>query len=371
MFSLHNSYIVIHTDNIRRNVRSILAALPAGCELIPVLKGDAYGLGLSRMAEVMCEFEEIKTIAVSQVAEAAALPETGRDVMLIGAVCGDEQLRFAAERRLIVPAYRRGIVTELARQARSLGTKGRVNIKLNCGLNRFGAAPGAELDALIDELESCGDDIIIEGVYGHFSDLQSPDGDRAASECARFTVGLAQLFFRGIRTPKKHLCASAGFELHPEMARDAVRIGRRLYYDNPKSPTGGILDAASWRTSVAAVRVLRGGESIGYSGTFTAAGYTRIGIIPVGYGDGLKAELAAAGAPVLINGRLARLVGCCMDCAFVELGDAECSVGDEVTLFGYDSMGNLLPGQEVAGYMDDEAVTLTAALTNRVQRVYE
>ena len=97
---------------------------------------------------------------------------------------------------------------------------------------------------------------------------------------------------------------------------------------------------------------------------------TRIGIISIGYGDGLDPALADVQAPVLVHGLRAPLLSCCMDQSLVDLGEIPASPGDPVTLFGPDEQGVFLSAQEVAGMIGCEGVDLTARLTPRVERVY-
>ena len=118
------------------------------------------------------------------------------------------------------------------------------------------------------------------------------------------------------------------------------------------------------------MRERRAGDTLGYDRRVVLERDTRVGVLSIGYGDGFDPALFAAHAPVLIRGRRARLLACCMDQSFVDLGDLPAEAGDEVTLFGYDGKGNLLPGQEVAALIGCEGCDLTTRLTERVARVY-
>ena len=82
---LHNSVLYVNLEQLRRNVRTLLGELE-GKELVPVLKGNAYGLGLERIGRELAAFEEIHTLAVAQVSEGAALREAGveKDILVLG-----------------------------------------------------------------------------------------------------------------------------------------------------------------------------------------------------------------------------------------------------------------------------------------------
>ena len=372
---LSNSILFINIQNIQANVRRVSKELPAGAALLPVLKCDAYGLGLVPVARAVLDTGCVHTLAVAQVYEAMRLREAGVDggtgILVIGAAASDAQIVAAAENRILLTVPQPGFVTRAAALLRRHHLRLRVHIKINSGLNRLGSAPGPELETVIAELEGAADVVEPAGAFSHFSDLNA-DGDLLWTEYSRYTRALERLAGAGIAPGMRHVCASASFETHPELALDGVRIGRRLYYNRLTEPTGPIRDAASWRAVITDVRARHAGDALGYGGTYVLDADAVVATMGVGYGDcALLSRLAAVHAPVLIGGKRCRLVGCCMDQCFAEATGADCAVGDTATLIGFDGCGNLLPGQEIAALIDDEACSITAALTSRVRRVYE
>lgn len=169
-----------------------------------------------------------------------------------------------------------------------------------------------------------------------------------------------------------HISASESSELFPQYALDAVRIGRRLYMDHPKKPLGNIQEVVSWRSYLTNVKQRRAGDSLAYFGKYVLDKDTVVATVGVGYGDGLNEKLVACHAPVLVGGKRCPLLACCMDQCFVDVtGVEDAKVGDEITFFGYDSVGNFLSSQETANLIgDDEGCGLTSALMHRVARVF-
>ena len=333
--------------------------------LIPVLKSDAYGLGLLPMARRLTQHPGVKMLAVAQVLEGAVLREggIGSEILVLGGTL-PRQWEKAAELGLTLTVTRPGMITELNR----LGKAMNVHLKIETGLNRNGIRPGDELAGVIDELKnSCY--VNLAGTYSHFAQAEAPDRQRCAGQKAEFDKALAQLREAGIDPGLRHMSNSAAAEWMQEAEYDAVRIGRGLYMDAQDAPSGQIREVASWRAAIVGLRDLPAGTRLGYGQGITLDRDTRVAMVNVGYGDGLNHRVAR-GAPVLIEGRQARLLGCCMDQCFVDVGNISCGVGSEVTLFGYDGMGNFLSSQEVARLCDDEGCGLTAALGSRVARVY-
>ena len=335
--------------------------------LIPVLKSDAYGLGLLPMARQLAKHTGVKMLAVAQVLEGAVLREggIGGEILVLGGTL-PRQWQAAAELGLTLTVTRPGMVTELNR----LGKAVNVHLKIETGLNRNGIRPGDELAAVIDELrQSCY--VNLSGTYSHFAQAEDRDHVRCLSQKAEFDRALTQLQEAGIDPGLRHMSNSAAAEWMQEAEYDAVRIGRGLYMDAQDAPSGQIREVASWQAAIVGLRDLPAGTRLGYGQGITLDRDTRVAMVNVGYGDGLNHRVANGGGPVLIEGRQARLLGCCMDQCFVDTGDIDCSVGSEVTLFGYDGMGNFLSSQEVARLCDDEGCGLTAALGPRVARIYK
>ena len=365
----HNSYLLVDLARLRRNARTIVSSLNGRAELIPVLKDDAYGLGLVPVARALCRLPEIRTLAVAHVYEGLALRDAGidREILVMGGAL-PFQVPAAVEAGLTLACGRLGFLPPLAEAARRCGRRARIQIKIDTGLHRIGLEP-AELDAFLAELAACRGTVEITGAFSHFSDV----GDAALNEreYACFLAALERLARGGVDIPLRHIACSASSERWPQYNMDAVRCGRRLYMDRADAPTGRILELASWRAFITQVRERRAGEKIGYGGAVTLERDSRIATVGVGYGDGLNQALFPIRAPVLVGGRRCALLACCMDQCMIDVTGLDCEVGDEVTFFGYDAAGNFLSSQEVAAMINhDEGCGLTSALSPRVARVY-
>ncbi|MBD5094732.1 MAG: alanine racemase [Subdoligranulum sp.] len=368
--TLNNSYLLVDLGQIRRNAEAILASLPAGTELIPVLKDDGYGLGQVQVARVLSGLPRVDLLAVAHLSEGAALRQAGigKDILIMGGA-PSHLLCVAVEHRLTLAAGRLGMVPALADLARRAGCRAAVQVKIETGLHRIGLCPGAELDALMDELRRAGDAVQVTGAFTHFADVSDPE--RVKQQQRDFLSGVEQLAAGGFPVPLRHIAASAASEYLPQYCLDAVRVGRRLYMDHPTAPLGTVREAVSWRTWVTNLRALPAGAPVGYAGRCTLKRDALVATIGVGYGDGLQQELCRLHAPVLVRGKRCPLLACCMDQAMVDVSGTDCRVDDEVTLFGCDGQGNSLSAQEAALLIgDDEGCGLTAALTHRVARVY-
>ncbi len=362
-----NSYLQIDLHALQENIEQIRRELGPGVKLIPVLKANAYGLGAVTLGCFLSDLGGIDCFAVSHVAEGIELREAGlKQQILVMSLPLDTQVDAAVEHRLLLTlgSFRQfPILREAARKA---GRKIPVSLKLDTGLHRIGFLP-EEADRLIAELKQAEDVIEIRDTFSHFSDHSR---EQMELQSGRFRNILEKLRAAGIRPGLCHMASSASLETGEDVLFDAVRAGRRLLLDNPDRPTGGIREAVSFRAWLTDVRERKAGDTLSYDGKTVLEKDTRVGVLSIGYGDGVDPALFAAHAPVLIRGRRVRLLACCMDQSFVDLEDLACEAGDEVTLFGRDGEGNLLPAQEVAALIGCEGCDLTARLTDRVARTY-
>ena len=367
---MNNSYIEVNMQTLLDNARAIISSLEAGCQLIPVLKDDAYGLGLLPVAEFLCTLDEIKTVAVSHVSEGLALRKAGidRDIIIMASAL-PFQMESSVANNLTLACGRLGLVPELAAAAKVQNKKARIHIKIDTGLHRIGIEP-EELDSFIAELKENSAYISVEGAFSHFSD--SSDKALAKREHEIFTAALAKLEAAGIVIPMRHMASSTTSEMSPQYNMDAVRIGRRLYMDNPSAPLGSIKELASWRSYITNIKLRRAGETVGYGEGVKIEKDSLIATVGIGYGDGLNQDLVKIKAPLLVNGCIAHYTACCMDQCMIDVSGIDCKVGDEITFFGYDGKGGYLSSQEIAAMVnDDEGCGLTSALSPRVARVYK
>ena len=373
---LYNSYVEIDCERICMNIRSIRAQAGALTEVIPVLKCDAYGLGAGVIAREIAKGTDVRTFAVAQVGEAAALRVEGiRQEILVLAGVPEELIAPAVEKDIQLTVYSAAFASSVIREAQRQGKRAGIQIKIETGLNRLGVRPGEELAELLALLkgQSC---VKIKGVYSHFIDGEMMDSPLALAQFSRFEQALEQIRDEGIEVPLRHMCNSGASDWYREALLDGMRIGRRLYMDSqrprPAGSSGAVEEAASWRTRIVNLRLVQPGETVGYDEAFRAEAPTMVAVIAVGYGDGLDERLAGTQAPVLVTGAgaEARYLCICMDQSMIDVSGIDCRVGDEVTLWGRTSGGAFLSAQRVGAAIGHEGVYFYSRLSHRVQRVY-
>ena len=357
---MNNSQLTIDTTILKNNLREIVREIPSNCKCVPVLKCDAYGLGMNKIAKVLESTGLIDTFAVAHVSEGIELRKVSEKEIWVLSSPLDFQIEEAIKNQLVLTVARPGVLPLID----SFGCSAKVQLKIETGLNRIGAKPGKELDMLIQEIKAS-KNIKLIGIFSHFVD-QNPV--KMEKQFACFKEALTQLEASGISTDSliKHMGSSSTIEVSDMYYLDAVRIGRRLYMDNPEKSTGKITEVCTYRSFLTAVYNRKKGDKLNYNETYTMEKDSPVGVIGIGYGDGYFTDLFNKHAEVLINGKRAKLLTACMDQSLVLLDGIDAKPGDEVIFFD----GKNILSQDTASLIGEEGCSITSNLSPRVERLY-
>ncbi|ROR89686.1 alanine racemase [Nocardioides aurantiacus] len=341
--------VVVDLGAVRHNVRRLRELVwgdrPADerGQVMVVVKADAYGHGLVPVARAARQ-AGAEWLGAATPAEALALREAGdagRLLCWLAAPGHDFAPLVSAD--VDVTAYSVAQLEEVVRGARVAGRPARLQLKLDTGLSRGGAARDDWL-ALVTAARHAQDDgdVRVTGVWSHLACADEPGHPANAAQLAAFEDGLALVADAGLEPEVRHLANSAGALWHPGARHDLVRLGIASYGVSPAPEVAtsdelGLVPAMTVRGRLVMVKELAEGDGVSYGHTWTAPAPTRVGLVPMGYGDGVprhgssRAELLVAGVRRPVLGRI------CMDQLVVEAAGAE--AGDEVLLLGPGSAG--------------------------------
>lgn len=368
MQPISNAVLKINLSAVRQNIRTCSDRLGAAA-IIPVLKADAYGLGLVPLAKAMETLPEVACFAVAQVKEGLLLRESGiqKDILILGEAL-PAQIEAAVSANLTLTAGRVSDAEAIDRAAKLLGKTACIHLKFDTGLHRIGLEK-TDFYAMTEALSQA-ERVRVTGAYSHFANTD--DAALCKKQYASFLEACADFEASGIRIPFRHICDSAASERYPQYALDAARLGRRLAWDAPGSTDGSIREAATLQAVVLDVRSRKAGERLGYGDGITLARDAEIAVLGIGYGDGLDPRMAERNLPVLLHGKRCPMLVCFMDQTLADVTGLGVSTGDTATLLGFDETGAFLSGQAQALLAGaNEGCALTTALTGRVERVYE
>ncbi|HXS32187.1 MAG TPA: alanine racemase [Solirubrobacterales bacterium] len=354
---------------VERNCARLVSELGDGAELCAVVKADGYGHGGDDCASAALAGGATR-LAVATGAEAGQIGRRFPQIPLLtmGALAPDD-LEDALAAGSEVAVWHDDFRQLLSARARAQGRPVRVHVKHDSGMGRLGNRDPAAVLALA---RACAEDpqLDLAGVWTHFATADEPDSDFFGEQLDRFSAlaGALKSEFPGITV---HAANSAAVfrdrRAHFDMARCGVAIyGLDPFQGDPAER--GLAPALSLRSYVADVKRFAAGDSAGYGQTWRAPTDTWVGVLPLGYGDGVRRALSN-NAEVLVRGRRWPLVGTVsMDNITVDLGpETEVEPGDEAVLIGSQGEGTIR-AEEVAGRIGTINYEVTCGISARVPR---
>jgi alanine racemase len=351
---------------LKANIKGLKERISPGCQLLAVVKANAYGHGAPAVARAALEGGASR-LGVACPDEGAELRRAGiqAPIIILGYTSPDEAEK-AVEHGLTPTINSLEHAEAVARASRKLGRVTPVHLKVETGMNRFGLDRKGVLE-LAKSVESM-PSLRLEGAYTHFACADEVDKDFTWRQFEEFMAVASELDL-----PLRHVANSAAILDLPEMALDMVRAGIAIYGLYPSASVSrsvALRPVLSLRSRVARVRRLEPGETVSYGRTWTATAPSRVVLAPAGYADGLPRILSNRGS-VLIKGRRVPIVGrVCMDLTMVDVTDIQgAAEGDEVVIIGEQGQESIT-AEEIAGLSGTISYEVLCGVSRRVPRVY-
>ena len=365
------AYIEINLKNLTHNVKVLREKMPSKCELMAVVKAQAYGHGMYEIATHLDKIG-VRAFAVATIDEGIALRKYGiRGEILILGYTPPEQARALQKYNLTQTL----IDYDYAYRLNTQRCKVKVHIKLDTGMHRLGfdvctdKSAGKEMRNIFNVffMES----LMITSIFTHLC-----VADSLAQEDVLFTRRQIAIFYKvinrlkkqGIHIPKIHIQSSYGLLNYPELKCNYIRTGISMYgvLSTPNIQTKLQLDlkpVLALKARIVLIRQVREGDSVGYGRTFVADKDSRIAILSIGYADGFPRVLSGKEQYVLINGEPAPIVGrICMDQFAVDITElSNVSINMTATLIGRDSEKEI-----DASTLAENAESITNELLSRI-----
>lgn len=357
--------IEINISNLKSNIEVIKGYIGPYVKLLAVVKADAYGHGIKLISKYL---DNVDGFGVANVEEAIKLREVGilKPILIMGDIFPSDIKEIIHYN--IIPSISN---MEIARLISKEGTKKEkkvpIHIKVDTGMGRFGFLP-EELIKSMDEILKLSN-LDLEGIFSHFS-TAGVDKDYVDLQFRRFIELISILERRRVFFSIRHIANSPASLIHPYTTMDMVRIGLAMYGINPtksKLPIS-LSPVMSLKSQILTLREVPRDWSISYDRTFITSRDTRIGIIPIGYGDGIPFQLSNNGY-VLVRGKRAPIIGrICMDYTIIDLTDIpEANIGDEVVIIGKQGE-EMISVSEIAEWCKVIPYTIITNLKGRLRR---
>lgn len=361
----HITRLSINLENIRKNLNVFRSRIKSETTLLAMVKAQSYGGGILEVAKFL-EEENVGYFGVAYADEGVILRKGGIQkpilVMNPEPAAFDDMIDYGLEPSIYSIDLLNTFIHKLILR-RKINFP--IHLKLDTGMNRLGFRE--EQFPLLFEMIATQPEVFVKSVFSHLSvaddrkeyDYTHNQIQKFIKQTTKIERGLGYGFTR-------HLANSAGAYHYPETHFDMVRLGIGLFGLLEESKQAGFENVLRLSSQISQVRLIKSGESVGYGRMFKAEKDTTIGIIPVGYSDGLRRGLGKGKWSVIIHDTKYPIIGnVCMDMCMVDLGNDPIKAGDEVQLFGN---GNSIFA--MSKVLDTIPYEIISSISTRVHRVY-
>jgi Alr-MurF fusion protein len=364
---VHQTVMSIDLSALTHNLNVFRAELSPGVRTMAMVKAFAYGSGSYEIANLL-QFSGVDYLAVAYTDEGIGLRRAGIKmpimVMSPDATSFDRMIAWKLEPEL----FNFRSLDAFVHIAGALGaTQYPVHLKLDTGMHRLGFNPG-DIGALCERLQNM-PELQVASIFSHLAASDDPAQDSFTEEQGkRFAAMSGQLMAALSNQPYRHLCNSAGIVRHPSYQYDMVRLGLGLYgVDGSHVLQNKLKQISALKTTIAQVRHVVAGDSIGYGHHTFAEKDMRVATVCIGYADGYPRTLGNGRAYMLIHGMAAKTIGSiCMDMCMLDVSHIQdAKEGDDVIVFGKE-----LPLTQLASWAGTISYEIMTSISQRVKRVY-
>lgn len=365
----------VNLSHIAHNIQAIHKAVGSGCEILGVVKADAYGHGAIPVARTALN-NGANWLGVALAEEGIALRRSGIIApILVLSQLFPTQAQAALRYNLSCTVATHEFAEALSNAAVKEGKKAKCHVKVDTGMGRIGLHPNQALSFVkhIGMLPN----IEIEGIFTHLASAEKEDKTFVCHQLSLFNDAIETLKSNGIEAQYYHAANSVAAVTLPEARFNIVRPGIFIYGLTPlfgekakrMRTEFDIRPALSLKTRVGFVKRCPAGTPIGYGSTYVTERDSTIVTLPIGYADGFPRGLSNCGE-VLIRGNRYPVVGkVCMDGCMVSIGDLEVDIEDEVIIIGKQGKEEIT-AEEVAEKLGTVTQEILCCIGKRVPRVY-
>lgn len=363
----YSTWLEIDLGAIKNNIKQIKDMTRT--QVMAIIKANGYGHGVLAVAEAATQ-AGASWLGVARIEEALNLRAAGieSELMVLG-YTPPILIPEAIGNNIHVAIYDREMAQAYVSFAEKVEGRLKAHLKIETGMGRLGMAPEFAHDFLYEYKNH--PKVVIDGIFTHFARADEPQVNSAVKQLTKFKDLLHHLDRVKLRPPMVHAANSAAVLNFPEAYFDLVRPGIAIYGLDPSPETKlpeTFRPALTWKARLTSVRTLPPGHGVSYGSVYVTSDDERIGVIPVGYGDGYRRIL---GQQVILRGKLVDVVGrVCMDQCMLQLDSVpEAQPGDEVVLLGRNG-DQEISANDLAARWGTINYEVLCGLADRLPRVY-
>ncbi|UOR28395.1 alanine racemase [Helicobacter pylori] len=371
------SFVEVNTASLRHNFSAVKSIVPKDAHIMAVVKANAYGAGAIKASEIFLQ-EGANYLGVATLDEALELrSHFSKTPILILGYSPNSNASMLIDNDLSAMIFSLEQAEVFSQMALKSQKRLKVHLKIDTGMHRLGLEPNFKSIEIIKKIRAL-KGLEVEGIFTHLSNADTKIKTHAKNQMKAFNAFLEQLLNQKIEFQYRHAYNSAGIlslcNGNENRLLNLYRPGIMLYGFYPsngmKETCPTILkNVISLKAQIVQIRSVKKGEFIGYGEHFYTNEETLVGVLALGYADGLMRALGNR-IQVAINNQLAPLIGkVCMDQCFVKLNNIQAKEGDEVILFG-DKSAKANDASEIAALLNTIPYETISTMSKRLERVY-
>ncbi|GAA8250852.1 alanine racemase [Helicobacter pylori] len=371
------SFVEVNSASLRHNFSAVKSIVPKDAHIMAVVKANAYGAGAIKASEIFLQ-EGANYLGVATLEEALELrSHFSKTPILILGYSPNSNASMLIDNDLSAMIFSLEQAEVFSQMALKSQKHLKIHLKIDTGMHRLGLEPNFKSIEIIKKIRAL-KGLEVEGIFTHLSNADARIKTHAKNQMKAFNAFLEQLFNQKIEFQYRHAYNSAGIlslcNGNENRLLNLYRPGIMLYGFYPsngmKETCPTILkNVISLKAQIVQIRSVKKGEFIGYGEHFYTNEETLVGVLALGYADGLTRALGNR-IQVAINNQLAPLIGkVCMDQCFVKLNNIQAKEGDEVILFG-DKSAKANDASEIAALLNTIPYETISTLSKRLERVY-
>ena len=355
----------INLKNLQHNI-DYLKSITNNSNIYPVIKANAYGHGLEKIAIALQNYE-IKGVCVATINEIIQLLnlDVEYSILHLGKI-SYSNLDIYKNNNVIATINSIDEITKLSSIYKNKENKSiRAHIKVDTGMSRM----GCNLDEFEDVLNKCIDSpfLKIEGIYSHLANSDNKNVQYNNKQINLFNKILNKYLKNNIFCI--HLLNSGGLFNYNKYTYNIVRIGLAIYGISPLGkPNDNLKPVMEFIAPVILTKNIKKNTMVGYGCSYTAKSNMKIGIVQCGYGDGIPFNFSNKGHVYFKNCRINIIGRVSMDLITIDLTNISCDLNDWVTIWGGSTEDSRL--EIVASFHKNIPYTYLTGVTNRVLREY-
>lgn len=365
----HETVLEISLDALEHNLNYFKSKLKPNVSLMCMVKAFSYGAGSYEIANLL-EFHRVNYLGVAYADEGFELRKNGISLPIM--VMSPQRRAFSnmIEKRLEPEIHNFGLLKDFINELNLFSESKKpypIHLKLDTGMHRLGFEPN-DIPELLSLLQKESANVKVKSVFSHLAASDEAAHDNFTQTQIEQFGKMSQTIIDSLEYPIiRHILNSGGIQRFPDAQFDMVRLGVGLYGigvndDEQKK----LIPVSRFKSTIAQIKEIKKGESIGYGRKGIAQEKTRIATIMIGYADGLSRALSNGNGVLYVKNQPAPIIGnVCMDLCMIDITNIDAKPGDEVIVFDQNH-----PVSELASKLNTIPYEIMTSISSRVKRIY-